>query len=113
MVIVGAILVVLAVLLVVLSAIGNEVVQREAVVAGDEIDAVVGGPPILAVEIGRTGQSPADVGERLQVDGRERGSCLIVNNTATLRGGAIAATMEANVADTNYRTALSLGVIQS
>ena len=51
-VVVGAVAVVLAVGLVVLLVVGNEIVEREAVVAGHEVDALLGLALLVAVDLG-------------------------------------------------------------
>ena len=55
-IVVGAVAVVLAVGLVVLRVVGDEIVQREAVVAGDEVDAGFGLAPLVAVDLGAAQQ---------------------------------------------------------
>ena len=62
-----AVLVVLTVRLVVLVVIGDEVVQREAVVAGDEVDARVGSPPTGTEDVARAGQSGRQLGHLTEV----------------------------------------------
>ena len=54
-VVVGAVAVVLAVGLVVLLVVADQVVQREAVVAGDEVDAGVGLPAVVLVQVAAAG----------------------------------------------------------
>ena len=66
-VVVGSVLIVLAVGLVVLFVVRDQIVQGETVVAGDEVDAVVGRAAVVAVEIGRSGQTPADVGQLARI----------------------------------------------
>src|SRR5690606_15547079 len=51
-VVVGAVAVVLAVGLVVLAVVGDEVVEREPVVAGDEVDALLGLAPLVPEDVG-------------------------------------------------------------
>src|SRR5439155_23272871 len=51
-VVVGTVAVVLAVRLVVLAVVGDEVVEREAVVAGHEVDALLGLALLVAVDFG-------------------------------------------------------------
>jgi len=51
-VVVRAVAVALAVVLVVLSVVGDEVVRREAVVAGDEVDALLRLAPLVAIQLG-------------------------------------------------------------
>ena len=55
-VVVGAVAVVLAVRLVVLVVVGDEVVEREAVVAGHEVDALLGLALLVAVDLGAPDQ---------------------------------------------------------
>ena len=56
---VSAVAIVLGVGLVVLVVIGHEVVQREAVVRGDEVDRRVGAAPAAAVEVAGAGEPVA------------------------------------------------------
>ena len=63
-VVVLAVLVVLAVGLVVLLVVGDQVAQREAVVRGDEVHARVRAPAVVLVEIGAAGQSTGELAER-------------------------------------------------
>src|SRR5205823_11369371 len=56
-----AVLVPLAVGLVVLVVVGDEVAQREAVVAGDEVDRRIGPAAVVLVEIARAGQAVAQL----------------------------------------------------
>ena len=60
---VRAVLVVFAVALVMLGVVGDQVVQGEAVVAGDEVDAVVGGAAVVAIQVRGTGKPPAHFGD--------------------------------------------------
>ena len=60
-----AVAVVLAVRLVVLLVVRHEIVQREAVVRGDEVDAGVGPPGRALVEVGAAGESRTELRERL------------------------------------------------
>ena len=59
-VVVGAVAVVLAVGLVVLVLVGHEVAQGEAVVGRDEVDGVVGRPPVVGVEVRGAGEPGGD-----------------------------------------------------
>ena len=59
-VVVGAVAVALAVGLVVLAVVGDEVAQREAVVGGDEVDRGVRRPAVVEVEVGGAGQPGRD-----------------------------------------------------
>src|SRR5262249_59694891 len=69
-VVVVAVAVVLAVALVVLAVVAHEVTQREAVVAGDEVDAVPGRAAILSVEVGGACEPPAEVGQLTRISPR-------------------------------------------
>ena len=60
-VVVGAVAVVLAVGVVVLLVVADEIPQREAVVARDEVDGVVGGASVVGVEIARARESVAEL----------------------------------------------------
>ena len=60
-----AVVVVLAVGLVVLLVVGDEVVQREAVVGGDEVDAGEGAAARAAVEVAAAGEAVAELGQGL------------------------------------------------
>ena len=60
-VVVGAVPVPLEVRLVVLPVEGDQVAQGEPVVAGDEVDAVVGGTPVVGVQVGRPRQPEPEV----------------------------------------------------
>src|SRR5262249_10598282 len=60
-VVVGSIVVVLAVRLVVLAVVRDEIVQREAVVARDEVYAVVRRAAVVAVKIRRACEPPAEI----------------------------------------------------
>src|SRR5262249_43016872 len=59
----GPVFIVLAVPFVVLLIVRDEVVQREAVMAGDEVNTVVRRPAIIAVKIRRAGEPPAEIRE--------------------------------------------------
>ena len=59
--VVVAVAVAFAIGLVVLVAVGDEVVEREAVVRCDEVDAVVGLTAVVAIEVARAGQSRGEV----------------------------------------------------
>src|SRR4030095_6376680 len=62
-IVVGTIAVLFAVGFVVLSVVGDEVGEGEAVVSGDEVDAGRGAPPSLLVEIARAGEAIAEIGD--------------------------------------------------
>ncbi len=64
-VVVRAVLVVLEVGLVVLLVVRDEVVQREAVVGGDEVDRRGRPPAVVAVEVARAGEARGEVGDAL------------------------------------------------
>ena len=59
-----AVVVVLAVGLVVLLVVGDQVVQREAVVRGDEVDAGLGGAAVVLVQVGRARDARRELAER-------------------------------------------------
>ena len=59
----AAVAVVLAVGLVVLLVVGDEVVQREAVVRGDEVDAGVGPAAVVLVEVAAAGQAVGELAD--------------------------------------------------
>ncbi len=59
-----AVVVVLAVGLVVLLVVGDEIAQREAVVRGDEVDAGVRPPAVVLVEVGAAGEAVGELAER-------------------------------------------------
>src|ERR1043165_3259162 len=61
MVFVGAVAIVFAVGLVVLVIVTDQILKRETVMAGDEVDAGVGGPAGLLVEVGETGQARGEL----------------------------------------------------
>ena len=60
-VVVGAVAVVFAVCFVVLAVVRDQIVEREAVVAGDEVDALLGFALLVRVDVGAAGQP---VGQR-------------------------------------------------
>src|SRR6516165_6963829 len=60
-VVVVAVAVALAVGLVVLAVVGHQVVEGEAVVAGDEVDAVAGHALLPLVEVGAAGEAPGEI----------------------------------------------------
>ena len=62
-VVVAAVLVVLPVGVVVLLVVGDEVPEREAVVAGDEVDAGRGSAAVALVEVGGAGQPVGEVAD--------------------------------------------------
>ena len=62
-VVVGAVAVLLAVGLVVLEVVGDQVGEGEPVVRGDEVDAGVGVPPGPSVQVGAAGQPVGEVGQ--------------------------------------------------
>jgi len=66
-----AVLVVLAVRLVVLLVVRDEVPQREAVVGGDEVDGGDGAPPRVLVEVGRAGEAGGELVERARLPAPE------------------------------------------
>ena len=67
MVVVGAVAVVLAVGLVVLVVVADQIVQREAVVGGDEIDAGVGLAAAVLVEVAGAGKAPGEIADQAAV----------------------------------------------
>jgi hypothetical protein len=66
-VVVGAVPVALAVGLVVLVVVGDEVVEREAVVTGHEVDALLRLPLLVAVEVGAAQETRGQSGDRARV----------------------------------------------
>src|SRR5207237_2743379 len=56
-----------AVLLVVLLFVADEVGEREAVVRGDEVDAGVGAPAALLVEVAAAGETRRQLGDRTAI----------------------------------------------
>src|SRR5207244_7481113 len=66
-VLLGAVTVVLAVGLVVLAVVTDEVTQREAVVGGDEVHAGIGAPPASGEEVARPRQSGGQLGHLARV----------------------------------------------
>ena len=62
-VVVGAVAVVLAVGLVVLLVVADEIAEGEAVVRGDEVDAGVGLAAVVLVEVAGAGEAVGEVGE--------------------------------------------------
>ena len=67
LVVVGAVLVALAVRLVVLAAVADEVPQREAVVRGDEVDAGLRLAAIALEQVCRPGEPVADLGREVLI----------------------------------------------
>ena len=61
MVVIGPIPVIFKVRLIVFPVIRDKVVERETVVAGDEVDAVIGRPSVISVEVGRSCESPSEI----------------------------------------------------
>ena len=70
-VVVGAVAVVFAVGLVVLVVVGDEVVEREAVVAGDEVDALLGLALLVAVDLGAADQPVGEAPDRARLAAEE------------------------------------------
>src|SRR5262249_21746415 len=70
-VVVGAVAVVLAVGLVVLAVVGDEVVEREAVVAGDEVDALLGLALLVAVNLRAADDAVGDAAQRARLAAEE------------------------------------------
>src|SRR5262249_23617530 len=66
-----AVAIVLAVRLVVLLVVADEVVQRETVMRGDEVDAGPGPAAALVEQVGRPGQPPRDVADQPAVTAPE------------------------------------------
>src|ERR1019366_1003780 len=66
-VVVGPVLVVLAVALVVLPVVRDQIVERESVMAGNEVHAIVSGASVAGVEIRRSGEPPAHLGQLARV----------------------------------------------
>ena len=67
LVVVGAVAVALAVGVVVLALVGDEVVQREAVVRGDEVDAGLRLAALVLEQVGRAGEAVADLRRQVLV----------------------------------------------
>src|SRR4029077_13464848 len=53
--------IIFAILLVMFGVVRDQIVQRETVMAGHEIDAVVSGTPVIAVKVCRTRETPSQI----------------------------------------------------
>ena len=56
------VLVILAIRLIVLLVIGDEVVEGESVVCGDEVDTGIRPSPVVFIEVARAGQTVPELG---------------------------------------------------
>ena len=66
-----AVAIVLPVCLVVLAVVGNEVIEREAIVAGDEVDALLGLASLVAVDLGTADEPVSDPCHRTRLRAEE------------------------------------------
>src|SRR4030042_3355131 len=61
MIVIRTILVIFEIGFIMFVIIRDKIMERETIVAGDEVDTVIGRPPVISIEISRSCQSPTEI----------------------------------------------------